>query len=129
MRVTLPSRLVTFQASDAFLRRNVPALRPIVHLSVSKTPEHAGNILALLLNVLLRLRWIQGVQKFMHKHLELLAATHASVKDDPWMLRLLRERVPVGSALKRRETQQPTLVAVQRKNVIFCHGSPFQAPP
>jgi hypothetical protein len=85
--------------------------------------------LALLLNVLLRLSWIQGVQQFMHQHLELLAATHAGVKDDSRVLRLLRERVPVGSTLKRRKTQQPPLVAVQRKNVIVCHGSPFQAPP
>jgi hypothetical protein len=65
----------------------------------------------------------------MHQHLKLLAATHASVKDDPWVLTLLRERVPVGSALERGETQQPPLVAVEREYVIVCHGSPFQAPP
>jgi hypothetical protein len=65
----------------------------------------------------------------MHEHLELLAATHASVKDDSGVLALLAERVAVSSAFERGETQQPTLVAVQRKNVIVCHGSPFQAPP
>jgi hypothetical protein len=65
----------------------------------------------------------------MHQHLEFLPATHASVKDDSWMLGLLAERVPVGSTLERRETQQPPLIAVQRENVIVCHGSPFRIPP
>jgi hypothetical protein len=97
----------------------------MAYLSVSETPEHSGNILALLLYVLLRLRWIQGVQQLMHKHLEFLAPTHASVEDDPRVLALLRERVPVGSTFERGETQEPTLVAVQREYVVFGHGRSF----
>jgi hypothetical protein len=52
MRVTLPSRLVTFHGSDAFFLRNVPALRPISHLAEVQRPEHLADVLACLLDVL-----------------------------------------------------------------------------
>jgi hypothetical protein len=59
---------------------------------------------------------------------QLVPPTQAVVDQDPGPLALLRERVAVGTALKASESDKPTLVAVQRENVIF-HGQPFRLPP
>lgn len=58
---------------------------------------------------------------------ELVAASEAIVDEDAWPLALLTERVAVRTAFKRGEAKQPSLVAVERENVIFWHGWPFHA--
>ena len=53
---------------------------------------------------------------------EPVSPAKAVVYQDAWTLALLAERVAVGLALEIDKPHEPTLIAVQREDVILGHG-------
>jgi hypothetical protein len=93
----------------------------IHHLPVAQAVKHLADVLAGLLDVFLACGWEQRMKELVRQNRQLVPSTQTVVDQDAWSLRLLRERVAVGTTLKASESDKPSLVAVQREYVIV-HG-------